>query len=161
MVRINLETAINAPLERVFDLSRSIDLHMVSTDFTSERAIAGVTSGCIGLGEKVTWKGRHSGLDVEHTSLITVYQFPTHFQDSMARGLFRRFSHDHFFAKTVSGTMMKDVMEFEAPYGALGRIAERILLEKHLRQLLLRRNQCIKRVAESDEWRHYLGASTP
>jgi ligand-binding SRPBCC domain-containing protein len=156
MVRINLETTINAPLERVFDLSRSIDLHMASTDFTGEEAIAGVTSGRIGPGEKVTWKGRHFGVKFKHTSLITAYQFPTHFQDSMVQGLFRRFSHDHFFQKTTAGTLMKDVMEFEAPLGLLGRIAERTVLEKHLRQLLLRRNQCIKRVAESAEWRQYL-----
>ena len=159
MVRINLETVINAPPERVFDLSRSVDLHMTSTDFTGEKAIAGVTSGRIGLGEKVTWRGRHFGVKVEHTSLITAYQFPTHFQDFMVRGFFRRFSHDHFFEKTAVGTLMKDVMEFEAPYGAFGRIAESILLKRHLRQLLLRRNQCIKRVAESDKWRQYLGIS--
>jgi ligand-binding SRPBCC domain-containing protein len=156
MVRINLETAINVPLERVFDLSRSIELHMASTNFTGEEAIAGVTSGCIGPSEKVTWKARHFGVKVKHTSLITAYQFPTHFQDSMVQGLFRRFIHDHFFQKTAAGTLMKDVMEFEVPWGLLGRIAERIVLEKHLRQLLLRRNQCIKRVAESDDWRRYV-----
>jgi ligand-binding SRPBCC domain-containing protein len=156
MVRIDLETAIKAPVERVFNLSRSIDLHMASTDFTGEQAIAGVTSGLIGLEERVTWKGRHFGINVEHTSLITAFRFPTHFQDSMVRGLFRRFSHDHFFEKTATGTLMRDAMRFEAPCGALGHIVERILLEKHLRQLLLRRNQCIQQVAESDEWRRYL-----
>lgn len=85
MVRINLSTDINAPLERVFDLARSIDLHVASTDFTGEQAIDGVTSGRIGLGEKVTWKGRHFGLKVKHTSLITAYQSPTYFQDCMVQ----------------------------------------------------------------------------
>jgi ligand-binding SRPBCC domain-containing protein len=161
MVRIDLETSINAPLERVFDLSRSIDLHMASTDFTGEEAIAGVTSGRIGLGETVTWRGRHFGVKVQHTSLITAYQFPIHFQDSMVQGLFRRFSHDHFFEQTAAGTLMKDLMEFEAPWGLLGRVVEQILLEKHLRQLLIRRNLYIKRAAESDEWRRYMGMFVP
>jgi ligand-binding SRPBCC domain-containing protein len=161
MVKIEIETTIVAPFERVFDLSRSVDLHMASTEFTGERATAGVTCGLIGPGEQVTWQGRHFGIMLEHTSLITAYQFPTHFQDSMVRGQFRRFCHDHFFEKTPSGTLMRDVMEFEAPWGVLGHLVEAILLERHLRQLLARRNQCIKRVAESDEWRRYLRGSIP
>jgi len=45
MVRIELTTRIAAPIERCFDLCRSIDLHMASTNWTGEKAIAGVTSG--------------------------------------------------------------------------------------------------------------------
>lgn len=31
MPKIYLETIVNAPIERVFDLARSIDLHKIST----------------------------------------------------------------------------------------------------------------------------------
>src|SRR5262245_45796803 len=72
MVRIELETLISAPIERCFDLSRSIDLHMASTNWTGERAIAGVTAGLIGAGEQVTWRGRHFGLWITHTSRVNV-----------------------------------------------------------------------------------------
>ena len=41
---IHLTTLITAPIERVFDLSRSINLHKISTAHTGEKAIAGVTS---------------------------------------------------------------------------------------------------------------------
>jgi ligand-binding SRPBCC domain-containing protein len=161
MVRIELQTGIHAPIERVFDLSRNVDLHMASTDFTGERAIAGVRSGCLELGQQVTWRGRHFGANIEHTSLITAYEFPHYFRDAMTRGMFRRFHHDHFFEKVADGTIMRDVMEFEAPCGVLGRIAERLALEKHLLQLIRRRNDCIKRVAESEEWSRYLPGSLP
>jgi ligand-binding SRPBCC domain-containing protein len=155
MVRINLETTIAAPIERVFDVARSIDLHVASTDFTGEEAIAGVISGNrVGRADHV--EGSSLRPEDRHTSLSTAYHFPIYFQDSMIRDLFRAFRHDHFFEKTANGTLMKDALEFEAPYDALGRVVERILLAKHLRQLLLRRNQHIKRVAESDEWKHYL-----
>jgi hypothetical protein len=39
MVRIELVTNVAAPIERCFDLSRNIDLHMASTDWTGERAM--------------------------------------------------------------------------------------------------------------------------
>ena len=156
MVRIELTTPIAAPIERCFDLARSIDLHMASTNQTGERAVAGVTTGMIGAGEMVTWRGRHFGCMVTHTSRISAFAFPKHFQDSMVRGVFKRFCHDHYFEAQPGATIMADVMEFEAPCGFLGRLIERAMLGKHLRLLLEKRNDCIKRVAESGEWKNYL-----
>jgi ligand-binding SRPBCC domain-containing protein len=149
MVRIELTTLIAASAERCFDLSRSIDVHMASTNWSGERAIAGVTSGLIGLGQEVTWQGRHFGLTLTHTSRITSFDRPLHFQDCMVRGAFRSFCHDHYFESSPGGTRMWDLMQFEAPCGWLGRIVERVLLEGHMRSLLQRRNQYIKQIAES------------
>jgi ligand-binding SRPBCC domain-containing protein len=157
MIGIQLTTVIAAPVERCFDLARSIDLHMASTDWTGERAIAGVTAGLIGLGQEVTWSGRHFGFRITHTSRITALEFPSYFQDSMVRGKFSRFCHDHYFETRESKTLMKDVMEFEAPLGLLGWSAEKFLLERHMRRLLERRNRCIQRTAESESWKGYLG----
>ena len=38
-----------------------IDFHQESASQTQEKAIKGVTSGQIGLGEMVTWRGKHFG----------------------------------------------------------------------------------------------------
>ena len=57
---IILTLPIAAPIDVVFDLARSIDLHVQSTAQTNERAVAGRTSGLIGLGEEVTWRRRIS-----------------------------------------------------------------------------------------------------
>jgi ligand-binding SRPBCC domain-containing protein len=156
MTRIELVTRIDAPIERCFDLARSIDLHMASTDWTGERAVAGVTSGLIGPGQEVTWNGRHFGVLISHTSRITAYDRPKHFQDCMVRGRFLRFCHNHFFEVREGLTLMTDVMEFEAPLGVLGLVAERLVLKRHMLGLLRRRNQHIQAVAESDEWQRYL-----
>jgi ligand-binding SRPBCC domain-containing protein len=159
MVQIELTTSIAAPMERCFDLSRSIDLHMASTNWSGERAVAGVTTGLIGADQEVTWKGRHFGFTLRHTSRITAFHPPRYFQDCMVRGAFKTFCHDHYFASPDNETVMRDIMQFEAPFGWLGRIAERALVEDHMRSLLLRRNQFIKQVAESEEWRKYLALS--
>ena len=156
MIRIELTTTIAAPIQRCFDLSRSIDLHMASTDFTGERAIAGVVSGLIGSGEEGTWSGRHFGFRITHTSRITAFESPTHFQDCMERGMFRSFCHDHYFESRENTTLMKDVMEFEAPLGPLGKLVEKLVLVRHMRRLLQRRNQCIRQAAEGENWKAYL-----
>ena len=56
---IKLETIVNAPPERVFDLSRSINLHQATMTKYKEKAVAGVTSGLINLNETVTWEATH------------------------------------------------------------------------------------------------------
>ena len=159
MIRIELKTQIAAPIERCFNLARNIDLHMASTNQTGEQAVARVTTGMIGPEETVTWRGRHFGFMVTHTSRITAYSSPRHFQDSMVRGMFKSFCHDHYFTTTDGETVMEDVMKFEAPCGFVGGLIERILLREHLRLLLQKRNDCIKRVAESEEWKKYLPSS--
>jgi ligand-binding SRPBCC domain-containing protein len=156
MVRIELVTTIAAPIERCFDLSRSIDLHMASTDWTGERAVAGTASGLIGKDQEVTWRGRHFGVQIQHTSRITSFDPPRHFQDCMVRGAFKWFCHDHYFESNGNTTVMTDSMQFRAPLGLLGRLAEPIL-GNHMCALLKRRNDCIKRTAEGDEWRQFLG----
>ncbi|WP_245856885.1 SRPBCC family protein [Mucilaginibacter auburnensis] len=62
---------INAPIKKCFDFARSIDLHIESTKQTGEKAIAGKTSGLIGLGETVTWRAQHFGVWQNLTTKIT------------------------------------------------------------------------------------------
>ncbi len=60
MAHIELRTEIDATVEVVFDLARSIDAHLGSMGKSHERAIAGVTTGLIGLGEQVDGRADRS-----------------------------------------------------------------------------------------------------
>ena len=156
---IKLTTSIAAPIERVFDLSRSIDLHTRSASGTGERAIAGVTSGLIGLGQEVTWRARHFGVWQSLTVRITSYQRPIHFGDTMLRGAFRRMEHHHDFESSSGATIMRDVFTYESPLGILGRLADFLFLERYMRSFLIERNRIIKSTAESDAWREFGGVA--
>jgi ligand-binding SRPBCC domain-containing protein len=90
MPTIRLETVINAPIERCFDLARDIEFHMRSTEQTREVAIAGVTKGLIHFGEEVTWEAIHFGVRQRLTTRITAFRRPTHFRDSQVKGAFPR-----------------------------------------------------------------------
>jgi ligand-binding SRPBCC domain-containing protein len=121
---IKLETVINAPIERVFDLARSIDLHKNSMSKYEEKAVAGVTSGLINLNETVAWEATHFGVKQRLTSKITAFDRPRYFRDSMVAGAFRRFDHDHFFELIGEQTRIKDVFDYDSPLGILGKIAD-------------------------------------
>ncbi|MBV8388870.1 MAG: SRPBCC family protein [Mucilaginibacter sp.] len=149
MPKIILTTTINAPIEKVFDLARSIDLHMESTKQTGEKAIAGKTSGLIELGETVTWRAKHFGIWQTLTSKITEFDRPNLFVDEMVSGAFKSFRHEHRFTASGDQTIMKDVFEFESPLGILGRMFNKLILTGYLKKLLVKRNRVIKETAES------------
>ena len=75
MPLIRLETYINAPIERCFDLSLSVDLHRHSVAYTHERPVAGVTSGVMKLDDTVTWEAIHFGIKQHLTSKMAHVHF--------------------------------------------------------------------------------------
>lgn len=150
MALIRLTTIINAPHERVFDLVRDVGIHQEGASETGEKAVAGVTSGLIGLGESVTWRARHFGVWQELTVIVTEFDRPRLFVDEMVRGAFRRMRHVHRFDAIDEGTRMTDEFEFVAPLGVFGRLAEVVFLERYLRRFLQARATFIKATAEAD-----------
>jgi ligand-binding SRPBCC domain-containing protein len=159
MVKIREITRIHAPIERCFDLSRSVEVHLAGNVHSGEQAVAedGVTSGLIDLGQRVTWKARHFGVAWKLTSEITKMDRPVYFQDAMTRGPFGFMKHDHSFRSlSADETEMTDVFCFSGPLGLLGRMAESVYLARYMRVLLRERNSVIRQIAESSDWRKYL-----
>jgi ligand-binding SRPBCC domain-containing protein len=147
---IRLETVIAAPAGDCFDLSLSVDAHTASMRRSVERAIGGVTSGVMKLGDTVTWRARHFGIAFRMTSAITEYQYPIRFVDEQLHGPFRRWWHEHTFTATRSGeTVMGDVVQFKSPLGPLGSLADRLILDRYMPHLLRQRNAWLKTTLEA------------
>ncbi len=153
---IKIETEIKACKNKVFDLSRSIDLHKISTKHTREEAIAGVTSGLIGRNESVTWRAKHFGIYQTLTSKITEFDKPDYFVDEMESGIFNRFKHEHIFVEQNEITVMTDIFDYKSPLGFLGKIVDFVFLENYMRNLLQKRNEIIKGFAESEKWKEVI-----
>lgn len=153
MVTLETLTRIKAPIERCFDLARSVEVHLAENVHWGEQAIAAgdVTSGFLELNQQVTWRARHFGVRFTLTSRITSYDRPRYFQDEMVRGPFAMMRHDHFFgALSPDETEMRDVFLFAAPLGTLGRIVEMLVLRRYMARLLHERNAVIRQIAESE-----------
>lgn len=156
MPKIELQTEIKADRKVVFDLSRSIDLHKISTEQTNEQAIAGKTSGLIGMNESVTWRAKHFGIYQNLTSKITEFDRPKYFADEMVSGAFKGFKHEHHFAESNGGTLMTDIFDYKLPFGILGKLADKLFLEKYMTELLTERNRIVKEFAESKKWKEII-----
>jgi ligand-binding SRPBCC domain-containing protein len=156
MPRIEILTKIKANKEIVFDLSRSIDLHKISTEQTNEKAISGKTSGLIELNESVTWRAKHFGIYQNLTSKITEFDRPNYFVDEMQKGAFKQFKHEHSFTELNNDIIMTDIFDYQSPFGILGKLADKLFLKKYMTELLTERNRVIKEFAESDKWKKIL-----
>ena len=148
IIRVAID--INAPAAVCFDMARSVDAHVESARMTGERAVSGVTSGMLNLGDEVTWRARHFGVTQDLTSRIVAFDRPHHFRDEMVRGAFSRIVHDHYFKPVPGGTRMVDVFDFTAPLGPIGTLVDRLFLTAYLRRFLEDRAQALKQLAESD-----------
>ena len=161
MIHFEEITLIDAPIDRVFDLSRSIEVHLLANVHENEQALAvgGLTTGLVGLGEQVTWRAKHFGLWHDLTSKATVVEPPTYLQVTMVKGIFRSMQADHLFRSLPSGaTELRDIFAIAAPLPILGLIAEALFLRRYMIALNRERNAVIKQLAESDDWQRYLPA---
>lgn len=164
MMELFENTVVEGPIQRAFDLARSIEVHLLGNVHFGEQATAGTRSGLIGPGEIVTWRARHFGVPQSLTSRISAWNPPAYFQDTMLRGAFRSMQHDHYFlalpvpAGAAPKTEMRDVFRFAAPLGPLGLVAEHLVLRRYMTALLQERNEVIRQVASDGSWRKYVPA---
>ena len=156
MPKIELITEIKSTLEICFDLSRSIDLHKISTAQTNEEAIGGRTSGLINLNETVTWQATHFGIKQKLSSKITAFNRPNYFVDEQIKGIFKSIYHEHKFEQVGDIIIMKDIFEFHSPFGVLGKIFNKLILTSYMKDLLENRNLIIKEFAETGKWKEVL-----
>ncbi len=153
MFRLKDSIHVNAPLDRCFLLATSVDLVRETLQLTP---VEGKTSGLIVGGDRLVWRGWKFGLPAMHETLISRYDRPAFFQDTMGRGRFAQFQHDHHFQWIDGHTFMHDIVRFSLPFGSAGKLVAKHIVVPHILGLLNRRFALLKRVAESDEWKRYL-----
>ncbi|MEZ0228806.1 MAG: SRPBCC family protein [Planctomycetota bacterium] len=149
MPEIVVETEIDAPVERCFDLARCIDLHCATQKRAVETAVGERTRGLLGAGDTVTWRSRHFLVTWSMTMKVVAFAPPRSYRDVALRGPFARFEHDHVFVPSGAGAIMIDRIAFASPLGPLGRLVDRLVLRRYVARLLGERAEAIKVCAET------------
>ncbi|HJW17873.1 MAG TPA: SRPBCC family protein [Flavisolibacter sp.] len=153
---IHLTIFIAAPPERVFDLARSVDVHKYSMTGYQEQIVKGTMTGLMELNDEVTWKAKHLFRERVLRVKITEIKRPDYFADEQLEGDFRMMKHEHYFKPAKNGTIMIDQFRFETKRGWIGKLFSQLYLEKYMTRLLTERNNVIKKIAESNQWKQYL-----
>jgi ligand-binding SRPBCC domain-containing protein len=157
MYTVSETTHVNAPIDRCFLLgtslklvSRTLGMHALERDET----------GLVQPNDHLIWHGWKFGFPQMHETLVTAYDRPHYFQDSMGRGRFKRYQHEHTFTEIDGHTLLHDKIRFSLPLGWAGDMVARSVVVPYIAGMLHRHLQLLKRVAETDEWRKYLPAES-
>ena len=139
---------INAPIRECFDLARNVDIHINTTSKTKEKAVGGVKEGLLEEGDIVTWEAIHFGIKQRLTSKVIYIEKPNKFIDIMLKGAFDSFTHTHQFIEEKNGTLMFDTFEYISPFGPMGVMADKLFLERYMKEFIITRAKELKRIAE-------------
>lgn len=145
MPAFRTETVIHTSAAACFDLSLLVDAHAASMADARERAVAGVTSGAMALGDTVTWRARHFGLPFRMTSAITAWERPHRFVDEQQSGPFAFWWHEHtFVSRSPDVTVMTDAVRFRSPLGPVGAVVDALVLAGYMQRLIRKRNDWLR-----------------
>ncbi len=103
------------------------------------------------LGLRITSAGDHAiifpGQIIEYT-VRPLWRIPFHwiteirevdhrkfFMDVQRKGPYRVWEHSHYFKEIGGGVEMTDMIRYQNPLGVLGRMANKVLVQKRLRQI--------------------------
>ncbi|GIO52053.1 SRPBCC family protein [Paenibacillus cineris] len=151
MSTIREEMMIYAPIEVCFDVSRNVDDHSRTVwPHTHERVVGGRMSGMLEAGDTVVFEARHFGIRQRLTSKVTEMDKPYSFTDEMQKGAFRHLTHRHEFEEAAGGTLVRDILDFSAPFGWVGRMFDALVLEKYMRAFIRYRQRTLKALIENE-----------
>src|SRR5438309_11612880 len=97
MVRLKVETLIQASPETCFDLARDMSVHAQTMAHTGERIVSSPNGRLLALGDEVTFEAIHFGIRQRLTAKIVKFERPAAFTDRMIKGAFRSLEHEHRF----------------------------------------------------------------
>ena len=112
-------TKLDLPVERVFDfIARPRNLLLVSPPSPKIEFLEAPER--LTMGSRFTVQLTHLGFSQRLVSEVTWFEEGVCFTDEQVEGPFKKWSHTHRLTPEVTGTVMQDRIEFEAPSGMLG-----------------------------------------
>jgi ligand-binding SRPBCC domain-containing protein len=134
---------VAAPLDEVFEFfAEPRNLARITPSWLAFRIVdpAAVT---MRRGERIEYRIRPLGVSQRWVSEITEYEPPRLFVDEQRVGPYRRWHHRHEFREADGGTEIVDRVEYELPFGWLGRIVHGAVVRRQLESIFDHRGRVI------------------
>jgi ligand-binding SRPBCC domain-containing protein len=95
------------------------------------------------LGTTIRYRLRLHGIPLGWESRIAEYVEGEVFADEMLSGPYREWYHRHTFRSVSDGVEIADLVEYELPFGLLGRLAHALFVRRELRTIFAYRERRI------------------
>jgi len=95
---------------------------------------------------------RWLGVPLQWESLIAEFEQNERFTDVQTSGPYRYWRHEHIFEDAGDAVRVRDRLQYELPFGLLGRIMHALLVRRHLDEIFAYRARIIEEVFGTIEW---------
>lgn len=143
---------VASPIENVFEFfSDPANLESLTPPWLGFR-ILGATDAPVRLGTRIKYRLRLNGIPLRWESVISEYDPGRMFADEQLRGPYRYWYHRHLFRAVEGGVEIEDLVEYELPFGVLGRLVHAAIVRRQLRGIFeFRRARMRERFGELGE----------
>lgn len=141
--RYQTEVVIPRPVKEVWPFfADAHNLEKITPPWLNFKVLSQSTQK-IQEGTTFEYKLRVKGFPVKWKSKIINWIDEKQFMDIQLEGPYSRWEHLHTFEPTEGGTLMKDTVDYELPFGALGRIAAGWMVDKDVKTIFEYRKKVI------------------
>ena len=97
-------------------------------------------------GATIEYKLRVHGLPMRWLTTIERWNPPFEFVDVQTRGPYKLWRHTHRFSEVAFGTLVEDIVEYELPFGPLGRLIHWLQVDRDLKHIFDYRGRQVHRL---------------
>ena len=101
-------------------------------------------------GARIEYRLKLHGVPVRWLTEVETWEPPHRFVDVQLRGPYRLWHHTHSFQPDGDGVLMRDVVRYALPLGALGALAHAAFVARDLARIFDYRQQAVVRIAGAD-----------
>jgi ligand-binding SRPBCC domain-containing protein len=121
------------------------NLERLTPDFLGFRIL---TPGPIEMkaGAIIDYSLRLYGVSLKWRTRIEAFEPDIRFVDTQIKGPYRYWHHLHEFEEVEQGTRMRDVVNYELPFGPLGAVARALFVRRSLKRIFAYRRQAVTEI---------------
>lgn len=112
--------------------------------------VVATTDASMRYGTEIDYRLIWQRLPMRWRSRIAEYEPRESFADAMISGPYKRWYHRHLFQPVAEGVEMMDIVEYELPFGPLGRLTHAVLVRRQLEAIFDHRRDVIDALWPTD-----------
>ncbi len=131
-----VEQQIDLPIAEVFDFfSRAENLQRITPPLLDFKIVTPLPIE-MKTGTLIDYRLKVRGLPMRWRTLIADWQPPHRFVDTQLKGPYSLWHHTHEFeALSPNSTMIRDTVRYRLPFGPLGLLVHKLIVENDIRQI--------------------------
>ena len=146
MHRLERTQEIPRPINEVFSFfGDASNLEAITPPFLKFKILTPLPID-MSKGARIEYSLSLFGFPIRWKTLISEWNVNTSFVDEQVSGPYATWIHRHEFEATENGTLMRDIVDYEEPFGVIGQIAHKLFIQHTLNRIFDYRSSAIHKL---------------